>query len=339
MDDKEIHLLNTVSFPDILESKVTAVSPRLVVHAHTTRNTELLPEDVLDKVEILYTIDTLPDPDLVPNLRWIQLHYAGVDHVLEHPLLNADILVTTMSGASAPQMAEFVLAQMLALGHHLISYTSDPPKIRWAEDRYRRYQPIELRGSTVGIVGYGSIGREVARLCHAFGVSVLAIKRDLKRLDDEEYIVEGLGDPAAEIPDRIYPPEAIRSMVALCDFVVITLPLTSTTRGTFDKSVLEAMKSDAYLIDVSRGGILDHGALVEVLNDGAIAGAALDVYPIEPLPESSPLWRMPNVILSPHIAGASDHYLERAVDLFVTNLNRYIVDGPLLNLYDPKTGY
>ncbi len=339
MDNKEIHLLNTVAFPDALEDKVTPVSPRLVVHAHPTRNVELIPEDVLEKAEILYTIDTLPDPDLVPNLRWIQLHYAGVDHVLEHPLLNTDIAVTTMSGASAPQMAEFALTQMLALGHHLLSYSSDPPEIRWAEDRYRRYQPVELRGSTVGIVGYGSIGREVARICHTFGAHILAIKRDLKQLDDEEYIVDGLGDPAAEIPDRIYPPEAIRSMVALCDFVVVALPLTSTTRGMIDKRVLEAMKPDAYLVDVSRGGILDHGALVEALNDGGIAGAALDVYPIEPLPESSPLWGMPNVILSPHIAGASSHYLEHAADLFITNLNRYIMDRPLLNRYDPKTGY
>ena len=339
MDANTIYLVHTITFPAALESKIKAVSPRLELQEHVTRDHELIPEEVLESVEILYTIDTLPSPDQVPNLRWIQLHYTGIDHVLDHSILNAEIPVTTMSGASAPQVAEFVLAQMLALGHRLPIYQVDPPQERWGEDRFRRYQPMELRGSTVGIIGYGSIGREVARICTSFGASVLAIKHNLKKLEDEAYILPGLGDPAAELPDRIYPPEAIRSMVALCDFVVVTVPLTSATRGLINKDVLEAMRSDAFLIDVSRGGVLDQGALVEVLNEGGIAGAALDVYPIEPLPASSPLWQMPNVILSPHIAGSSRHYLERAVDMFIENLNRYIVDGPLLNLYDPKMEY
>jgi phosphoglycerate dehydrogenase-like enzyme len=128
-------------------------------------------------------------------------------------------------------------------------------------------------------------------------------------------------------------------MAAECDFLVITVPLTPETRGMVGEEVLQKMKPGAYLVDISRGGVVDHGALVEALNMGSIAGAALDVYPVEPLPESSPLWEMPNVILSPHVAGSSVHYLERAGDLFIQNLRRYLDKEPLLNRYDPELGY
>ncbi len=210
---------------------------------------------------------------------------------------------------------------------------------RWAEDRFSRFQPTELRGSTVGIIGYGSVGREVARVCRSLGAQVLASKRDLMTLEDEGYLIEGLGDPRADLVERLYPPQAIGSMVALCDFVVVSAPLTAETRGLVGESVLEKMKSSAFLIDVSRGGLVDHGALVGALQEGRIAGAALDVFPVEPVPESSPLWGMPNVILSPHVAGASAHYFERATELFVANLNRYLAGRPLLNRYWPDRGY
>jgi phosphoglycerate dehydrogenase-like enzyme len=128
-------------------------------------------------------------------------------------------------------------------------------------------------------------------------------------------------------------------MVPLCDFLVICVPLTPKTQGMVNTEILKAMKSTAYLIDISRGGVVDHGALVEALGGGRLAGAALDVFPVEPLPESSPLWGMPNVMLSPHLAGSSPHYLERAVALFCQNLQRYLSDRPLLNVYDPQRGY
>ncbi|HHH82401.1 MAG TPA: D-2-hydroxyacid dehydrogenase [Chloroflexi bacterium] len=340
MSDQPIHLLMTVSFPQPLLDRLRAISPQLKIHSFPAREAEALPEDLLPEIEILYTISALPDPELVPNLRWVQLHFAGADHLLGHPLLSKeDLIITTMSGASAPQMAEFALMCMLALGHRLPQFTRGTPAERWSDDRYARFQPLELRGSTVGIVGYGSVGREVARLCHAFGAQVLAVKHDLKHLEDEGYLMEGLGDPQADIPQRIYPPQALKSMASLCDFLVITVPLTGETQGLVDEAVFQAMPPHAYLVDISRGGIVDHGALVEALNNETIAGAALDVYPIEPLPESSPLWKHENVILSPHLAGASPHYFERAADLFAANLQRYLSDRPLLNVFDPARGY
>ena len=339
MSESDIQLLLTVPFPAALVERLQAISSRLKITSHPTSDAEDIPEDLLQEIEILYTLSALPDIDLVPNLRWIQIHYTGVDHVLGHPLLSSDLKITTMSGVSAPPLAELALMFILALSHRMLNIIHSTPEERWASGRLKRYQPQELRGSTVGVVGYGSVGREIARLCQACGASVLATKRDLKHLSDDGYSLEGLGDPEAEIPDRLYPPQALRSMVTLCDFVIVTLPLTQETQGIYDEAIFEAMKPSAFLIDISRGGIVDHGALVEALNLDRLAGAALDVYPIEPLPESSPLWEMENVILTPHIGGASAHYLERAIHLFSVNIQHYLSEMPLLNIYDPSREY
>lgn len=335
----EVPVLITVPFPDPLVARLRNVSPQLKVLLHPTVDAEALPMDLLAGIEVLYTSRALPDPEAVPKLRWIQFHYVGVDHAVEHPLMRSDIQVTTLSGAAAPQMAEFALMAILMLGHQIPTMVADQREKHWAGDRFHRFRPVELRGSTVGIVGYGSIGREVARLCRAFGAKVLANKRDLMRIEDSGYTLGDLGDPAADLADRLYPPQALRSMVAECDFVVVTVPLTGETRGMIDERVIERMKPSAYLVDLSRGGVVDHGALVEGLNQGRLAGAMLDVYPVEPLPESSPLWEMPNVIVSPHVAGSSERYFERAAELFAENLRRYLAGEPLLNRYDPERGY
>jgi phosphoglycerate dehydrogenase-like enzyme len=335
----EILVVITVPFADPLVERLRAVSPRLKFHMQHAHAAKDIPLEILREVEVLYTVRTMPEPEMVPNLRWIQFHYAGVNHVSDHPLVQSHVLITTLSGVAAPQMAEFAVMCMLALGRRLPGMIQDKEAKRWAEDRFERFSPTELHGATVGIVGYGSIGREVARLCRAFGAKVLAVKRDLKSLTDPGYVIPGLGDPAASLPERLYPPQALRSMAGECDFVVVATPLTDETRGLVDRKVLQNMKPTAYLVDISRGGVVDHGALVEALNEKRIAGAALDVYPVEPLPESSPLWEMPNVILSPHVGGASGDYMERAAALFAENLRRYVNDEPLLNRYDPSRGY
>lgn len=340
MADSEVNVLITVPFPDELIERLRTVSPQLHITVVPARSGEEIPEGALQEAEVLYTANALPDPDRAPELRWIQFHFAGIDHVVDHPLLRSEsVRVTTLSGAAISQMAEFALMAILGLGRRLPMMLEDKREKRWAEDRFDRYSPIELRDSTVGIVGYGSIGREVARLCRAFGAEVLAVKRDLMNLDQDHYSPEGLGDPQADLVQRIYPPQAIASMAELCDFLVITVPLTPETRGMIGASVLKTMKPEAFLIDISRGGVVDHGALIDALNNQGLAGAALDVYPVEPLPESSPLWEMANVIISPHVAGASPRYYEKAAELFATNLRRYLSEQPLLNVYDPERGY
>ena len=138
---------------------------------------------------------------------------------------------------------------------------------------------------------------------------------------------------------RLYPAEALRSMARECDFLVVSVPLTPRTAGLIDAAVFDAMKPSAYLIDISRGGVVNHVDLIAALKDRRIAGAALDVFPEEPLPADSPLWKQPNVIVSPHISGNTPFYDERAVALFVENLRRYLAGETLLNRFDPELGY
>jgi phosphoglycerate dehydrogenase-like enzyme len=335
----EVLVLLTLNFPEPLVERLRALSPRLQIRVHPARTGQDLPGDLLADVEVLYTLHALPEPASVPNLRWVQFHLSGVDAIVDHPLLHTDVLITSLSGASAPQLAEYALMGMLALGRRVPRMVADKAARRWAEDRFERFRPVELRGATVGIVGYGSAGREIARLCRACGATVLAVKRDLRSLDDHGYRLKDLGDPSADLAERLYPPQAVASMASLCDFLVIAAPLTPETRGMIDRRVFEALKPTAFLIDLSRGGLVDHAVLVEALAEKKLAGAMLDVFPVEPLPDGSPLWEMPNVLLSPHIAGASGDYYERATELFAENLRRYLSDQPLLNLYDPQRGY
>jgi phosphoglycerate dehydrogenase-like enzyme len=335
----EINILITLPFPEELLERLKALSPRIEVKVHLARTSEELHVDLLENIEVLYTSRVIPDLEDVPNLRWIQLHNAGVHRVMDHPALRSGVQVATLSGVSAPTMAEYALMAMLSLGRRIQLMIQDKGSKRWAEDRIERFMPIELRGSTVGIVGYGSVGREVARVCHNFGAKIVAIKRDLKTLDDEGYSLSGLGDPKADLVERLYPPQAVASMASLCDFLVISVPITSETRGMIGDKVLKMMKPRSFLIDLSSGGVVDHGALVEALNEGRIAGVALDVYPVEPLPESSPLWEMKNVLLSPHVAGSSLQYYELAIDCFAENMKRYLSGQTLLNLFVPERGY
>jgi phosphoglycerate dehydrogenase-like enzyme len=168
---------------------------------------------------------------------------------------------------------------------------------------------------------------------------VLAAKRDARRPEDNDYIPDGLGDPGGDLPQRIYPIAALRSMFKECDFVLVTVPLTAKTRGLIGEKELAALKPTAYIVDLSRGGVIDQEALINALGDGRIAGAALDVFPKEPLPADNPLWRLPNVIVSPHIAGFSPHYDARAVALFSENLLRYLSGLPLYNRIVLERGY
>jgi len=338
--NKPVEVLITLPFPDPLIQKLNNVSPRLHISVYKARKSEDIPEEVWRSAEILYTSRLLPRPEQAPNLRWIQFHWAGVDHALEAAIMKkTDLQVTSLSGAAASQMAEFSLMMMLNLGHHIPQVFSLQRLAEWPNDRWERFTPLELRDSTVGIVGYGSIGREIARLLTSFGATILAAKRDAMHPEDSGYTQEGLGDPEGDLVRRLYPFQALRSMLKECDYVVVAVPLLPATRGLIGAPELAAMKPTAFLVDISRGGVIDMDALISVLREEKIAGAALDVYPQEPLPADSPLWRLPNVILTPHIAGFSPHYDERAVALFSENLMRYLSGLKLYNLVDLSLGY
>lgn len=335
-----VEVLITLPFPEALVEQLRSVSPRLHITVHRARSAEEVPDSMWQRTEVLYTNRVLPAPGKAPKLRWIQFHWAGVDHAIEDPILEKPGLVaTTLSGAAAPQMAEYALMMLLALGHNLREMIEHQQREEWPKDRWERFSPRELSESTVGIVGYGSIGRELARLLSAFGATVVATKRDVMHPEDDGYSPEGLGDPTGELPRRLYPPQARVSMLKECDYVVITVPLTAETKGMIGAEEISALKEGAYIVDVSRGEVVDHEALISALRERRLGGVALDVFPEEPLPEDSPLWKFPKVIISPHISGNTPYYDERAVALFSENLRRYLADLPPYNIIDPKRGY
>lgn len=335
-----IEVLITLPLSEEQLAPLRELAPRVNVNVHVARRPEDVPDDLWKRVEVLYTDRVLPPPERVPNLRWLQFHSAGIDFALDSPLLRKEGLrVTTLSGAAAPQAAEYCLTVMLAIAHHLPDLFTAQSRAEWPRERVERLMPQELRGSTVGIIGYGSIGRELARLLQPFGVTILAAKRDAMHPEDTGYFVEGLGDPHGTLFTRLYPYQAIKGMMKLCDFVVVTTPLTPETRGMIGADELAVMKPTAYLIVIGRGSVVDEQALLNALHEKRLKGAVLDVFAEEPLAPTSPLWKAPNLMITPHIAGMSAHYNERAVALFLANLRRYLTGAPLYNLYQPPLGY
>jgi len=340
MSNETRRVLITARFDPGWVARWQARWPALRFELHPTRHAEKIPLEVWREVEILYTFNTLPPPEWVPRLRWVQLHSAGADHVLEHPLFRSPVEFTTASGVHAINIAEYVFAMALAWFHRLPRMLEWQARGQWPPDRERwaLFVPEELWGKTIGIVGYGSIGRQVARLAKAFGMRVLAMQRGEDRRD-RGFVFPGTGDPEGTLPDRFYTPAQLHEMLAESDIVVIAVPLTPETRGMFDEAAFRAMKRDAFLINIARGSVCEEPALIRALQEGWIGGAALDVFEQEPLPPEHPLWRLPNVLISPHVAGFTPHYDTRAAQIFEENLARYMRGEPLLNRVDKARGY
>lgn len=337
---KNIEVLSTIPFPDGVMQKLRSLTPRIKVTMIPAQQVEDIPGETWNKIEVLYTDVLLPPPELVPNLKWIQFHYAGIDFIQDSALVNSpDLIFSSMSGGSAIQEAEYILMMMLGLSHRAPELFANQTRKEWPKDRWDKFTPVELSYSTVGLVGYGSINREVARLLQPFNVKVLAVKKDAMKPMDAGYSIEGHGDPEGNFFHRLYPVEALKQMLKLCDFVVVALPITPETRGLIGVAEIESMKTGAFLVHVSRGGIVDETALINALNEHKLAGAALDVFTQEPLPAESPLWKTHNLIITPHVSGFSPRYKERAGEMFAENLNRYLHGEPVLNQYNPERYY
>jgi phosphoglycerate dehydrogenase-like enzyme len=330
-------VLVTMPFSDAQLDRIRAASPRVAV----TRD-DPARADYRD-VEVLYA-QSLPDhPAHAPELRWVQLHMAGVNTLLDHPLYrDTDIPLTTTSGVHAATIAEYVITILLALAHRVPRMVEWHARKAWPPDadRWRLFVPTEVRGATMGVIGYGSIGRELARVAvSAFGMTVLACKRNPTERGDRGYGLPGTGDPEGRLPAGWYGATDLSRMLPRCDVVVLCAPLTTETRRLIDRTALAAMKPTAYFINVGRGASVDEGALAEALAARRIAGAGLDVFAEEPPAAGHPFYDLDNVIVSPHVSGFLPSYDDRCAELFAENLRRYLAREPLLNLVDRARGY
>lgn len=339
-NQEKVVVLSTINLPVQWVERLKQTSPRLQINIINTGKPEDVPQDKWDNCEILFTHTILPQPGQAPNLRWIQVHRSSFEHILEHPLMeNKDIRFTSISGVNALPAAEFALTSMLTIGHQMPEILSLQRKGEWDAKRLREIKSIELRGSTVGIVGYGSVGRELARLLTPYDVKILASKRDVMNPQDDGYTIEGKGDPEGLLFHRLYPPQAMRSMLRECDYILISVPLTERTHNLLNSEALESLKPSSCLVSVSPPEIVLLDAIANALAEKQIRGVVLDSFDRSSPPQDHQIWKFANAILTPRIAWRSERTLERALTFFAENLHRYREGTGLLNRFDSERGY
>lgn len=282
-------------------------------------------EDAIGEADVLFVWDfrstELRDAwHRAEKLRWVHVAAAGVDAVLFPDMVESRVTLTNSRGVFDRSIAEYVLGLMLVFAKDLLQTIRLQQAKKWV------HRDTEmLAGRQLLVVGAGSIGRTIARLARCAGMEVDAIARTA-RSSDEDF-------------GRIFRSEDLDEALPEADYVVVAAPLTAQTRGMFGAAQFERMKPDARFINVGRGPIVDEPALIEALRDGRIAGAALDVFSEEPLPEDSPLWEMPQVVVSPHMSGDFVGWLEALGGLFVENFRRWERGDELLNVVDRERGY
>jgi phosphoglycerate dehydrogenase-like enzyme len=286
----------------------------------------------LSDAEIVCSYSIPPDwRTLAPKLQWLQFPGAGVDSLAKTGMLDADsgVIVTTAAGIHAETISEYVFGSMLMFNWNWPQMMRLQDEHVWARSAtWYHLGGRELAGQTLGIIGLGHIGRRIAQLGHAFGMRVLGVRRS----------INASGEQLQDV-DQYFQSEQLHEFLPQCDYIVISVPLTQETEKLIGKAELRIMRRNAYLVNIARGRVVDEQALIQALHDGWIAGAGLDVTEVEPLPSDSPLYSMPNVILTPHISGNSVHYDARLAALFADNLRRYRSGQQLQNRYEPSRGY
>jgi phosphoglycerate dehydrogenase-like enzyme len=259
---------------------------------------------------------------MCPRVRWVHSRSAGMDGLLPPELVESSVPVTNGSGVFSAPLGEFALAAILYFAKDLRRMNRNQEAGVWEQ-----FDMPEIAGQTVGIAGYGDIGRAVAARVHPMGMRVLALKRHVP------------AENADPLVDQIYGPRARLEMIGRSDYIVAAAPLTAETRGMIGEPEFAAMKPEAVVINLGRGPVIDDAAMVRALTSGRIKGAALDVFDNEPLPAGHPLYKLPNVLLSPHCADHTPDWLERAMRFFLRNFERFRRGDALLNVIDKKLGY
>jgi len=261
-----------------------------------------------------------------PRIRWVQWYFAGVERCVSVPAMrNRGVLLTNMQRVAGPVMAEHVIAMMLAFTRGLQFYIPERMAARWTEDVPAPGRLLTLQDKTVLVVGLGGIGTEVARRAHALGMKVIATRAS--------------GREGPDFVSYVGLPNELHRLAGDADFIVNTTPLTAATTGLFDARFFAVARKGAYFFNVGRGRSVVQDDLVAALRSGQIAGAGLDVTDPEPLPADHPLWKLPNVIITPHISAESDAGPAARLAIVQENLRRYVAGDRMLSVVDLDKGY
>ena len=333
--DRPLRVLEWVRFPNGIWNLPRDLAVKIVADvADVAQVSMLCPASRAEADELLPEVDVVlgfavraANFARARRLRWIHSTAASVTGVLFPELVASDVIVTNARGLHADAMAEHALGMMLAFARKL-HHARDAQRVHeWAQETMWDQAPGigSLAGSTLGLVGLGAIGSAIAVRARAMGMRVLAVRR------------HPAADPSPA--HEQWPASRLRELLPRVDGLVLVAPHTPETSGLIGREQLSLLRPEARLMNLGRGALVDEAALIEALRTQRLAGAALDVFDEEPLPATSPLWDMPEVILTPHTSGLGPRYWERAMEQFTANLRRYVAGEPLLNLVDKRAGY
>jgi phosphoglycerate dehydrogenase-like enzyme len=318
----DILIITENIFPMIEEYReiIKVASPGITL---TVASSKEITEEMLQKAEVIFGWPQQEQLKIAVNLKWLHLPSAGADGYTDYELYcnKEEIQISNSSGVFGLPIAEHIFAMILSHNHNLQDYAYHKAEKKW----HRIHSTKDFYNSTIGIIGLGDIGTEVAKRAKAWGARVLAVKRTIS--STPEYV------------DQLYSLEDIDEVLKQSDYIVLSLPNTTKTVGIISEQKLRLMKPDAFLVNIGRGVLIDQEALIKALQEGWIAGAGLDVTEPEPLPEDSILWELPNVIITPHASGSSPTNDQRKFNIFYQNLLRYMDDKPLENTVDFTEGY
>lgn len=340
-----VNYLSTLCFDDQFLRAVESVDDGIEARQLPAESAAEIPDDIWAQVDVLHTYGAFPSPHVAPRLRWIQLDTSGVDHVCHDPIWSSSVPITTIGGVSPVPLAEYVLWAILGTAHRLPALLDVRQTRLWPDpvDRWNQMLPAPVRGATVGIVGYGRIGREIGRLAQAFGMHVVGVSRTgqvTRRADQYNAAVdEPVFDQSGAEPIEVVGPDRLHEVLTRTDYLVVVVPLTEQTANLIGEAALAALKPGAVVVNVARGGIVDETALRARLRSGHVRFAVLDVFDNEPLAPGSPWWSEPNVFVTPHVSGLAPRYAAQVLDIVQQNLRRLIAGQQLLNVLDREHGY
>lgn len=295
-----------------------------------SEDARILPTELVRNVDILLCTFPPNNLDEMRRLKLIQITSAGYQQLSGLKLVEKGIQACNGLGEFDVPIAEWVISMMVNLGRDLRGMIRNQEAGQW--ERLPRYE-TEIRGRTLGIWGYGGIGRESARIAKAMGLQVHVLVNRSIRMRENVYVVPGTGDPEGKLPDRVFRHNEKEEFLNGLDFLLLSMPLNDANQGIVTERELRMLPKHAFILNPARGPLIEEEALVRALREGWIAGAALDTHYYYPMPPDHPLWKFPNVIMTPHISGsgASTHFASRVWDIFTQNVQRFLKGETLLN--------